>query len=155
MFATHIKEILHIIIHTDQRSFSPGKYISENITEILSLIDKLEIEDKPGLLIFIDFYKAFDTIEWSFIQKAFKFFNFPEYLTKWIEIIYTNITSRIIYNGHMSEGFDLTRGVRQGCPLSPSLFVITAEILAIAIRDNSKIKGIIHNEGKENKSICR
>ena len=69
MFATHIKEILHTIIHTDQRSFIPGRYIGENTIEILSIIDKLEIEDKPGLLISINFYKAFDTMEWSFIQK--------------------------------------------------------------------------------------
>ena len=63
MFATHIKETLHTIIHTDQRGFIPGRYIDENIIEILSIIVKLEIEDKPGLLISIDFYKAFDTIE--------------------------------------------------------------------------------------------
>ena len=63
MFATHIKETQHTIIHTDQRGFIPGRYIGENITEILSIIDKLEIEDKPGLLISFDFYKAFNTIE--------------------------------------------------------------------------------------------
>ena len=85
-------------------------------------------------------------IEWSFIQKAFTFFNIPDYLTKWIRILYTNINSRIINNGHMSEGFNLTRGVRQGCPLSPSLFVIALEILAIAIRCNSQIKDIVQNE---------
>ena len=85
--------------------FYPWRYIGENVIEILPIIVKLEIEDKPDLLISIDFYKAFDTIEWSFIQNAFKFFNFPEYLTKWIEIIYTNINSRIINNGHMLEGF--------------------------------------------------
>ena len=128
------------------RAFFPGRYIGENIIEVLTIIDKLKIEDKPGLLISIDFYKAFDTIEWSFIQKPFKFFNFPEYLTKWIGILYTNINCRIIDNGHMSEGFNLTRGVRQGCPFSPCLFVIAVEILAIAIRCNSKIKGIMHNE---------
>ena len=96
-------------------------------------------------MISIDLYKAFDTIEWSFIQKAFKFFNFPEYLTKRIEIIYTNINSRIINNGLMSEVFNLTRGVRQGCPLSSCLFVIAVEIPEIAVRCNSKIKGIMHN----------
>ena len=80
-----------------------------------------------------------------YTRSHYIFFNFPEYLTKWIEIISTNINSRIINNGHMSEGFNLTRGVRQGCPLSPCLFVITVEIIAKAIRYNSKIKGIVHN----------
>ena len=121
IFATHIKEILHTIIHT-VRSVIPEIYISENITEILCIIDKLEIEDKQGLLISVDFYKAFDTTEWSLIQKAFTFFNFPEYKIKWIEIIYSKIHCRIINNGHLSEGFTLTRDVRQGCPLSPCFF---------------------------------
>ena len=150
LFATCIKDILHTIIHTDQRGFIPRRYIGENIIEILSIIDKLEVEDKPGFLISIDFYKTFDTMEWSFIQKACKFFNFQEYLTKWIEIIHTNINSRITNNVYVSERFNLTRGVRQGCPLSPCLSVITVEILAIAIRCNSKMKGIIHN-GREKK----
>ena len=62
----------------------------------------------------MDFYKAFDNIKWSFVQKAFNFFfNFPEYLITWIEIFYTNIDSRIINNGQMSEGFTLPRGLRQ------------------------------------------
>ena len=73
MFATHFKETVHTIIHTGQRGIIPGRYIGENITEILSIIEKLEIEDKPGLLIPIYFYKAFDTIEWSFIKKALNF----------------------------------------------------------------------------------
>ena len=73
MFATCIKEILHTIIHTDQRGFIPGRYIGENIIEILSIIGELEIEDKLGLLISIDFYKAFDTIEWSFYNKPLNF----------------------------------------------------------------------------------
>ena len=57
MFATYIKEILHPKIHVYLRVFIPGRYISENIIEILSTIDKVELEDKPGLLISIDFSK--------------------------------------------------------------------------------------------------
>ena len=75
MFATCVRGVLHTIIHTDQR-----RYVGENIIDILSIRDKLEIEDQPGIFISIDFYKAFDAIEWSFIQKTFTFFNFSEYL---------------------------------------------------------------------------
>ena len=64
MFAIHIKEILHTIIHTNLRGFIPGRYIGENIIEILFSTDKLELKDKPGILISIYFYKTFDTMEW-------------------------------------------------------------------------------------------
>ena len=86
------------------------------------------------------------------MQKTFEYFNFPEYLIKWVSVIYNNINSHIINNGHMSEGFTVSRGVRQGCPLSPCIFVIAVELLAIAVRHNVKIKGIKQN-GVEKKSI--
>ena len=73
--------------------------------EIISIIDKLEIEDNLGLLVSDDFYRTFDTLEWSFIKKASECFNFPEYLIKWILAIYNNIDNNIIINEHMSEGF--------------------------------------------------
>ena len=80
MFAAHIKEILHTIIPYRPERFYPRRYIGENIIDILTIRDKLQIKDKPSSLISVDFYNAFDTIEWSFIQKAFNCFNFPEYL---------------------------------------------------------------------------
>ena len=50
----------------------------------------------------------------------------------------------------MSEGFTVSRGVRQGCPLSPCTFVIAVELLAIAVRHNVKIKGIKQNGVEKN-----
>ena len=96
ILATRIKAVLHTIIHPDQKGFVPDRYIGENIIEIISTIDKLESEDHPGLLVSIDFYKAFDTLEWTFIKKAFEYFNFPEYLIKWVSVIYNNINSHIM-----------------------------------------------------------
>ena len=60
------------------------RYIGENNTEIISDIVKLEIEDHPVLLVSVDFFKAFENLEWSFIKKAFECFNFQEYVIKWV-----------------------------------------------------------------------
>ena len=150
ILATRMKGVLHTIIHPGQKGFVPDRYIGENIIEIISTIDKLETEDNLGLLVLIDFYKACDTLEWSFIKKAFEYFNFPECLVKWVTIIYNNINSHLINNGHMSEGFTVSKGVRQRCPLSQCIFVITVELLAIAVRHNVKIKGIIQNGVEKN-----
>ena len=100
----------------------------------------------PGLLLLIDFEKAFDSLSWSFIQKVLKFLNFGPSICRWIETFYSNITSSVIQCGFMSESFRIGRGCRQGDPLSPYIFIICAEFLAIKIRQNSKIKGIkIHD----------
>ena len=75
------------------------------IIEIISISDKLEMEDNPGLLVSIDFYKAFDTLAWSFLKKAFEYLHFPERLIKWLLVIYNNIDNEINNNGYMSERF--------------------------------------------------
>ena len=63
-------------------------------------------------------------------------------IQNWIKILYTNVSSCVINNGFASAFFMLSKGIRQGCPLSALLFIITVEILAIEIRNNKNIKGI-------------
>ena len=91
---------------------------------------------------FVDYEKAFDTVEWNYVEECLLYFNFSYTIINWVKILYRNITSCVSNNGWFSEFFVLSRGVRQGCPLSPYLFIISAEIFAISIRRNNKIKGI-------------
>ena len=90
----------------------------------------------------IDFEKAFDTIEWNFIERTFKRFNFPKQLIKWINTFYTDIETCIINNGSTTKFFKPERGVRQGCPLSPYLFTVAVEMLSMVIKQDINIKGI-------------
>ena len=91
---------------------------------------------------FIDFEKAFDSVSWSFIQKALTFFNFNEDIKKWVQTFYTNANTCVTVNNHYSKWFNISRGVRQGDPLSPYLYLICAEVLSLMIRENQQIKGI-------------
>ncbi len=96
----------------------------------------------PGIILTVDFEKAFDSISWKFIDRTLEAFNFGPFFRRCINILYKNISSSIINNGEISEWFNPQRGVRQGCPISPYLFIMAVELLAISIRENSKIKGI-------------
>ena len=93
-------------------------------------------------MIFIDFKNALDSIEWCFLYKCLEVFYFGPEFIKWVKTFYKNVSSRVINNGVSSPSFKLRRGVRQGDPLSPYLFVVAIEILAISIRPNTNIKGI-------------
>ena len=140
--ANRLKTVLDILIDKDQTGFIKGRFIGENTRLIYDIMNFTEHNDIPGLLVLIDFEKAFDSLSWSFIQKALKFRKFGPTICKWIKTFYNIITSSVIQCGHMSDSFTIGRGCRQGDPLSPHIFIICAEFLAIKIRHNKNIKGI-------------
>ena len=101
-----------------------------------------ETNDIPGLLLMIDFEKAFDTVSWKFIDKTLAFFNFGPSFRKWISVFQQNISSSVTQAGHLSNFFKLGRGCRQGDPISSYIFLLCIEILAVKLKNNQKIKGI-------------
>ena len=142
VIATRIKACLNFLIHRDQTGFLKDRFIGENIIKAISIIEYAEQENLPALLMFVDYEKAFDTVEWNYVEECLLYFNFSYTIINWVKILYRNITSCVANNGWFSDFFELSRGVRQGCPLSPYLFIISSEIFAISIRSNNKIKGI-------------
>ena len=98
----------------------------------------------------IDFEKAFDKLEWDFIFKVLKHYGFGEELCRWVKLFYTNIESCILNNGYSSGFFKISRGVRQGDPLSPYIFILAAEILGSVIRMEDSIKGFKINGFESN-----
>ena len=100
------------------------------------------VEKKGGILVSLDFKKAFDTLEWQFVNKILDLFNFGENVKKWVRIFYANIESAVMNNGFATNWFKPMRGVRQGCPLSPYLFILGAKILANRLRQTVETKGI-------------
>ena len=143
--ANRLKPSLPNLINYDQTGFIKGRFIGENIRLIDSVICYAKDKNIPGLLLFLDFEKAFDTIEWSFIRKTFQHFGFGSSMLKWLNLFYCRPESCVLNNGWASDFFEIQRGVRQGCPLSPYLFVLSVERLAKAIRENTSIKGIFVN----------
>ena len=140
--AKRLEAVLPLVINADQTGYIKGRYIGENVRLICDIISYTAAKNLPGLAIFLDFEKAFDFIEWNFLFKALDKLNFGPDFKNWVQTFYCNITSCVTNNGFASDFFNLERGVRQGCPLSGTLFVIGIEILALAIKKNPKIEGI-------------
>ena len=148
VIANRIKVVLNSLIHEDQKGFISGRFIGENVKLIYDILFETKSQNLPGLILSVDFEKAFDTVSWKFIEKVLDYFNFGPSVKSWIKLFQNGSESCIIQNGHMSDFLQLKRGCRQGDPLSPYIFILCAEILGKLIRKNQTLKGIIIN-GKE------
>ena len=105
-------------------------------------MDYTKHNDIPGLLSLIDSEKAFDSVSWEFMFKVLDFYNFGDSFKRYVKVFYKNIQSCVLVNGSESEWFYIQRGCRLGDPLSPYLFILCAEILAVLIRNNDTIFGV-------------
>ena len=142
ILAERIKSTLNKLIHPDQKGFIKDRFIGENIRLTYDMIEYCKENKTKGLIVLIDFEKAFDSIDWGFISNTLKSFNFGPNILKWIKSIQVNSYSYIVQNGHISKKVLLRRGCRQGDPVSPYVFVLAAEIMATAVREKKTIKGI-------------
>ena len=140
--AIRLKDILPKLIHSDQVGYVKDRNIAENVRTIQDILTYTNNNNIPGFLISIDFQKAFDSVEWKFLELVLRKFNFGSSFINWVKTLYRNISSSVINNGVTTKQFLLERGVRQGDPLSPYLFILAGEILSNVIRQNANIKGL-------------
>lgn len=106
--------------------------------------DIIEFSERQNInssIIFLDYQKAFDRVEWLWADKCLERFNFGSKFRKWIQMIFKNAQTCLLTNGFQSRYFKISRSMRQGCPVSPLIYIIQAEPLACAIRGNNKIIG--------------
>ena len=106
-------------------------------------MDYADYKKLPGISLFVDFEKAFDTLEWNFISKTLEVFNFGPKFRNWFSILYNGTQSSVLNGGYTTNYFEISRGVRQGCPLSPFLFILAVELLALKIRNEPTCGGIM------------
>ena len=142
VLATRLQTALNEIVSPDQNGYIKGRFIGENVRLITDIIDYKNRTNGTGMIALLDFEKAFDTVNWHFLHHTLIAFNFGETFRRWIKTIYTDTMSCCMNNGNATTFFTLSRGVRQGCPISALLFVLVVETMANKIRSDTSISGI-------------
>lgn len=142
VLALRLETILPHIIHIDQVGFIKGRSSTDNLRRLMHLIWLNGSSTMPVAAVSLDARAAFDRVEWGFLHSTLLRFGFGSGFAKWVKIIYNQPKASVLTNGLISSPFDLSRGTRQGCPLSPLLFTIALEPLAVTIRMNPAIKGV-------------
>ena len=123
-----LQGVIKSIIHGNQNGFIKGRNITSHIRLLDDIMWFAENEQLSGLVISLDYQKAFDTIDKEIIIAALKKLNFGSNFRQYIETILTNTQSSIKNGGWLSNWFSTSRGVRQGCCMSPLLFAMVAEL---------------------------
>ena len=140
--ANRLKLVLDELIHEDQNGFMEGRNIGCNFRTIIDLIEDILTLRIPQDQVLLDIEKAFDSVEHGFLCEVLSRLNIGDNFIQWVKTFYNCRKSYVINNGFLSKPIDMSRGIFQGCPVSPFLFLFAIEILAIGARSNDNIKGL-------------
>ena len=137
-----MKVTLNEIIGTEQQGFIKGGDITGNLILVKEIIEYCNEENIEAYIIMMDFKKAYDRIDRETVEITLRAMNFGENIINMIKLLYAGSEAVIVTNDIKGEQFSTKGGVKQGCPLSPYLFIIVLELMAIEMRDDRHIKGV-------------
>jgi hypothetical protein len=146
---SRIVPIVKQVVNHNQKGFVPGRFIIDNIISMNEIIQYLNARGITGILTMYDFAKAFDSISHSSIERTLKHIGIPTKLIAMIMTLLKDSTAQILVNGVPTDSFYIRRGVKQGDPLSPTLFVLVVECLAAAINNDKRLTGLPMNDGPQ------
>ena len=148
MLANRLKIFSSKIISEEQSAFVPGRLITDNIIsayECLHFMKQKRASDLRSCALKLDMKKAYDRVEWKYLDAIMRQLGFHH---RWVDTImrFVRLVSfSVLFNGDKLESFRPTRGIRQGDPISPHLFLIAAEGLSCLLKSiiqSSVLKGI-------------
>jgi hypothetical protein len=153
-----LNKVAKTVVSPTQTAFMPGRNIMEGVVILHETIHELHTKKKNGVIFKIDFEKAYDKVNWSFLQQTLRMKGFSPKWCRWVEYMVIGGSVGIKVNDDIGPYFQTKRGLRQGDPMSPILFNIVADMLTLLInraKADGQIRGIIPNLVDDGLSILQ
>jgi hypothetical protein len=144
LLANRLRIVIGSVISETQTAFVKDRQILDGILIANEVVDEARRLKKELLLFKVDFEKAYDSVDWGYLDAVMGKMGFPTLWRKWIKECITTATASVLVNGSPTDEFPLERGLRQGDPLSPFLFLLAAEglnVLMQAMVEGNRFKG--------------
>ena len=137
-----LQKVIEKVIGVQQKAYSQERNIGSVLLNLMNLMDEANKKKINCLILSIDFKKAFDSIEHSFINSCLHLLNFGDDFKKWVQLFFQNRETYLLLDGHMGEKITLEQGVPQGDVLSPYIFNIAVEFLLLKITHTNTLEGV-------------
>jgi hypothetical protein len=131
VFANRLRMVIGSVISESQTAFVKDRQILDGILIANEVMDEARKTKKELLLFKVDFEKAYDSVDWGYLDAVMGKMAFPPLWRKWMRECVCTATASVLVNGSPTEEFPFQRGLRQGDPLSPFLFLVAAEGLNV------------------------
>lgn len=127
ILASRLKLVLHKLIDEAQFTFVGGRSMLNNVVVANEVGHEAKRKKSPTLILKVDFEKVYDSVSWDFLVYMLRRMNFSEKRIRWIRGCLESSSVSVLVNGSSTDEFKMQKGLRQGDPLAPFLFIIVAE----------------------------
>ena len=122
-------KVCNRLVATNQSAFIKGRYILESVVVAHEIVHSVHSSKEPGVIIKLDYEKAYDRVNWDFLFEVLKSRKFNPVWINWIELLVKGGSVGVNLNGEESSFFNPGKGLRQGDPISPLLFNLVVDVL--------------------------